>query len=312
MLETKKKNNESKEIIKIIAENTNMEIWKDTNKMITTKIEELNSFDEYFATKDKEMRSKSKKDQNFSHEANSFWNRAAPISPVEISVICNRIDWLKEALIDWKLSGNVFINNIPSSYRKQPQMLNNFITNRHILNYALNNCSEEIIETLLTSGNISQFISLVPHFNLDKAFIDALQSLSYGLRYLNASSKVAKEDIEMLLKYNEYVMKSTKSVSKSKSKIKDSENSYMYEIIKMASTIKNSENIKKSKEDNKEYTKLKEREKILLNALSIYLKNFKEVPTNEETLKEVKEYRKRLVLILIEFQRFNDKIITIM
>ena len=191
-------------------------------------------------------------------------------------------------------------------------MLNNFITNRHILNYALNNCSEEIIETLLTSGNISQFILLVPHFNLDKAFIDALQSLSYGLRYLNASSKVAKEDIEMLLKYNEYVMKSTKSVSKSKSKIKDSENSYMYEIIKMASTIKNSENIKKSKEDNKEYTKLKEREKILLNALSIYLKNFKEVPTNEETLKEVKEYRKRLVLILIEFQRFNDKIITIM
>ena len=250
----------NEEIIDILAANTNMDHWKNTYNVSEIK---------------KEI---PEKRQRFEPESEYFCRYNVGISPVEVAVRCQSVDWIEKMLVTWNLTGNIYC----------------FGSKRHILNYAIENCSLNIVQLLLDKGKLTRFIILDSVYCLDKAFLDAFKSHRNIVKYLRIDdAKALTEYMETNKNRDEYKYLS----------------SLFYQIMKQDKRIE-------EKSSNK-YEELRIRFKILVNALELYLTSIKNLGVkdmldNDEALKLLADQQSDLIEVLAEFPELSNQILTIM
>ena len=200
--------NIAKSILNPIAEKTDMSEWKESklldelnekkikNRLNRTegyKPSERRSYRRKKVTK-KKYRSMLEKDRKtYIEELKQY---ESSISPVEVAIACNNEYWLKEALLNWRLSGNVFTKE-----------------GEHILARALRTCSYEMIHLLFKNGGLKRY---VPNTSFD---MDGLIIEVYFWCYKDYANKkneksFSKTNLSLLIEYHEYLERSVFSNEK--------------------------------------------------------------------------------------------------
>lgn len=156
------------EILNFIASKTNMEPWRNASKIMEANIKQLLEVNgriyknkrqalraeigymktrkkrrwdpktEFKKTKFTDYR---KKRRMWEKKYNQKIKKNDLISPIEVAVLYNRLDWLTLYLEKYNLIGNIVTNE-----------------GQHVFTYALSNCDSQIVQLLLKKGSLKQYI----------------------------------------------------------------------------------------------------------------------------------------------------------
>jgi len=265
----------SKNILEQIAAKTNMEDWKNNDKIMQRNQERLADLKErkagsrfYKGLKDYVYKKKHyqmrgniknaevatlyvqerKKDRKEIAKKTRKTKLQTTVSPIEIAVQCKRLDWLDEAINKWGLIGNIITNE-----------------GQHILLKALENCDIEMIKMLILKGQILQMIGVKGNkefYDLDGVFTQAFLRVYRMLYKKRNFQKFTEAESKKIIDFQNYVLE-----KKSKwgfSYYSESEACY---FINMTGGV----------EKNVEINELEEKQRIgiLKESLDIYMKNIK-------------------------------------
>ena len=109
------------------------------------------------------------------------------VSPIEIAVFYNRLDWLTLYLEKYNLIGNVVSNE-----------------GQHVFTFALSNCDSEIIQLLLNKGSLKQYIKNNNDescYDMDTIFAYIFYSTCQGIKGFNLEFSSDKQIVYTFLHY---------------------------------------------------------------------------------------------------------------